>query len=184
MDGVGEHGRQSLRGREVVAETANGVSSAAASIIPHSQQVDKEVASKLDAQHLRDHVEVGDQGRLEDDGDVGGVEQFDGIAAVLSSVSGALDGQVHSESLEVYHHTENEDGGEQIHQVGQVLSVESLSQSSDLVLSGGQQMEEGNHRSLELGSSSGVDGGGGESFPYDGLTNVGGNEQRNSGAKT
>ena len=59
-----------------------------------------------------DHVEVGDEGGLEDDRDVGGVEELDGVAAVLASVPGALDGQVHPESLEVYHHAEDEDGGD------------------------------------------------------------------------
>ena len=159
VDGVSEDGGQGLGGREVVAETSNGVGSAASGVIPDSEQVYKEVSSKLDAEHLRYHVEIGDQGGLENDGYVGGVEELDGVAAVLTSVPGALDGQVHSESLEVDHHTEDEDGGEQVHQVGQVLSVESFPQSSHLVLSRGQEMEESNHCSLELSSSASVDSG-------------------------
>ena len=160
VDGVGEHGGQGLGGTEIVAESTHWVGATTSSIIPHSQQIDKEVTSELDTEHLRDHVEVGDQGGLEDDGYVGGVEELDGVAAVLTSVPGALDRQVHSESLEVDHHTEDEDGGEQVHQVGQVLSVESFSKSSHLVLSRGQEMEESNHSSLELSSSASVDSGG------------------------
>lgn len=37
--------------------------------------------------YLRDDVEIGDESRLQDDGDVGCVEQLDGIAAVLTSVT-------------------------------------------------------------------------------------------------
>ena len=99
VDGVSEHGGQRLRGREVVAEAADGVGAAAARVTPHAEQVDEEVAGELDAHHLRDHVEVGHQRGLEDDRDVGGVEEFDGVATVLASVPGALDGQIHSESL-------------------------------------------------------------------------------------
>ena len=94
---------------------------------------------------------------MENDGNIGGVEQFDGITAVLASVSCALDGQIHPESLEVYHHTKDENCGKEIHQVGQVLSVESLSQGSNFVLSCCQKMEESDHCSLELGSTSSVD---------------------------
>ena len=50
---------------------------------------------------LRDDVEVGDERRLEDDGNVGRVEEFDGIAAVLATVAGRLDGQVDAEALRV-----------------------------------------------------------------------------------
>ena len=92
MDGIGEDGAQGLWGREIVAETSDGIGSAASSVIPDSEQVYKEVSSKLDAEHLRYHVEIGDQRGLEDDGDVGGVEQLDGVAAVLASVPRALDG--------------------------------------------------------------------------------------------
>ena len=92
MDGVSEHGGQGLRGREVIAETSNRVGTAAASIAPHTEKVHEEVTSELDTEHLGDHVEIGHESRLENDGDVGGVEQLDGVAAVLSSVPGALDG--------------------------------------------------------------------------------------------
>ena len=49
--------------------------------------------------YLRDDVEVGDERRLQDDGDVGRVEQLDGVAAVLAAVAGRLDRQVHAEAL-------------------------------------------------------------------------------------
>ena len=60
--------------------------------------VDKEVASKLDTKHLGDHVEVGHESGLGNDGDVGGVEQLD-VEAAVSSIPGGLGVRVHSESL-------------------------------------------------------------------------------------
>ena len=66
---------------------------------PRPQQVDQEVAAEARGEHLGDDVEVGDQGGLQDDGDVGGVEQLDGVGVVLTTVAGRLDGQVNPEAL-------------------------------------------------------------------------------------
>ena len=86
--------------------------------------------------------------------------------------------------MEVYHHTEDEDGGEEVHQVGQVLPVESLPESPDLVLSGGQEVEQSDHGALELGAAASVDGGGGEGLPHDRLADVCRDEQGDARAKT
>ena len=184
VDGIGEDGAECLRRREIVAQTPHWVGAATSGVIPHTEQVYKEVSGKLDTQHLGYHVEIGDQGRLQDDGNVGSVEQFDGVTAVLASVAGTLDGQVNPEALEVYHHSKDEDCCEEVHQVGEVLSVESLPESPDLVLPGGQEVEQSDHGALEFGAAASVDGGGGEGLPDDGLADVGGDEQRNSRAKT
>lgn len=53
-------------------------------------------------------------------------------------------------NLEVYDDGENEHGGEQVHEVGQVLAVEGLAQRAHLVGARGQQVEQRNHRALEL----------------------------------
>jgi hypothetical protein len=50
--------------------------------------------------NLGDDVKVGDQCALEDDWDVTGVEEFDGIARVLATIPGRLDGQIHTETLQ------------------------------------------------------------------------------------
>ena len=49
-------------------------------------------------EHLGNDVEIGDQSALQDDGDVGSVEKFDGIRRILPSVSGRFDGEVDAES--------------------------------------------------------------------------------------
>lgn len=66
---------------------------------PGAEQIDQEVASEAGGEHLRDDVEVGHQGRLQDDGDVGGVEELDGVGVGVATVASRLDGQVHSEAL-------------------------------------------------------------------------------------
>ena len=42
-------------------------------------------------EQLRKEVEVADEGRLQDDGHVGGVEQLDGVLALLPAELGILD---------------------------------------------------------------------------------------------
>ena len=49
--------------------------------------------------YLRNDVEIGDQGGLQDDGDVGGVEELDRVRRVLTTVASRLDWQVHAEAL-------------------------------------------------------------------------------------
>ena len=85
--------------------------------------------------------------------------------------------------LEVDNHSKDQDCGKEIGQVGQVLPVEGFPQSADLVLSSGQQVEESNDCSLELGSTSGVDGGWRKRLPDDGFADVGGDEQGDTGAQ-
>lgn len=55
-----------------------------------------------------------------------------------------------SSHLEVYDYSKDEDSGQQVHQVGQILAVEGLTQSTDLVLPGGQKVEQGDDCSLEF----------------------------------
>lgn len=42
--------------------------------------------------YLRYDVKVGNQGTLQDNGDVGSVEEFDGVSGVLATVASTLDG--------------------------------------------------------------------------------------------
>lgn len=54
---------------------------------PSTEQINQEVATKACRQHLGDNIQVGYQGRLQDDGDVGGVEELDGVGVVLATVA-------------------------------------------------------------------------------------------------
>ena len=83
-------------------------------------------------------------------------------------------------NLEVYDDEEDGDSCHQVHQVGEVLSVESLTETPDFVSSGGEQVEESDDCSLKLGTFAGVDCCGRERFPDDRLTDVGSDEQGNT----
>lgn len=52
--------------------------------------------------------------------------------------------------LEVYDDTKHEDGGKEVHEIGEVLPVEGFPQCTDFVLSRGQQVEEGDYCSLKF----------------------------------
>lgn len=52
--------------------------------------------------------------------------------------------------LEVYHYSKDKYCGDEVHEVGQVLSVEGLSQSAHFVRAGGQQVEKSNDCALKF----------------------------------
>lgn len=66
---------------------------------PLAEKIDEEVASEFGGHHLRDDVQIADQSGLKDDGNIAGVEQLDRIAAVLTTITGRLDWQIHAETL-------------------------------------------------------------------------------------
>jgi hypothetical protein len=85
--------------------------------------------------------------------------------------------------LKIYDYSKDEDSCHEVGQVRQVLSVEGFPQGADLVLSGGQQVEEGNDCAFELCAPTGIYGGGGEGFPDYRFANVGGDEERDARAE-
>lgn len=69
-------------------------------------------------EHLWHEIEVADKSGLEDDGDVAGVEELDGVGWVLSSDFVVLDVDVNFESLEVDDKQEDQNSGHQVGEVG------------------------------------------------------------------
>ncbi len=61
-----------------------------------------------------------------------------------------LDGNLNTETLEVDDNGKDQNGCHDVHQVGEVLAVEGLSQSANLVGSRGQQVEQRNDCSFEF----------------------------------
>ena len=87
-------------------------------------------------------------------------------------------------TLEVDDHGEDNNGGDQVHAVGQVLSVESLAKGKLLVGPGDEEVDKADNGTLELGTTASVDGGRGESAPDNGLANVGRDEEGDTAAET
>lgn len=186
MYGIGQNVTHTLRRRQIIAQATNGIRTgwtATANIGPNAKQIDEEITLEFNGQHLRDDVQVGDKGRLQNDGNVGSVEQLDWIAAVLAAITGALDGQIDAETLEIDDDSKHQDGGQQVHQIGQILAIECLAQCTHFIVARGHQMEQSNYGALEFGATSRCHRGGREGLPHDRLAYVGRNEQRNARAQ-
>lgn len=67
--------------------------------MPLAEDSDKNVASEFLEEELGEEVEIGDKGGLENDWDVGGVEELDWVGLLVTSHFLALDGDIDSESL-------------------------------------------------------------------------------------
>lgn len=176
---------EAVGGRHVVCDTTGGKQLRGSFLgLPGTDELDEEVVREAGVQHLADHEDVGRQCRLQHDRHVGGVKETDGVRTAHASLAGRLDGDLDAEALQVDDSGKDGQSGEQVHDVGEMLSVECLAQGPSLVWPGHQQMEEGNDGAFKFFAASCVDGGWGKGFPDDGLADIGGNEERNSRAQT
>ncbi len=151
--------------------------------LPNSQKSDEEVAREAGSEHLGDNEDVGCQRRLQHDGHVRGVEELDGVGTTLSAEPVALDRNFNPESLEVDNSSENDDGCNEVHDIGEAVAPESFPERTALVVPGEKQMEQRDNGTLEFWATTSVDRGGGEGFPDDGFTDVGGDEKGDTRAK-
>lgn len=152
--------------------------------LPDSDHLDQKVVAEARVEHLTDEEDVGGQSRLEHDGHVGGVEETDGVRTAHTTLARGLDGNLDAETLEVDDSGEDGNSSDQVHDVGQVLAVESLLEGELLVGPGDQKVNKGDDGTLEFRTSASVDGGRRESLPDDRLANVGSDEERNTTAET
>ncbi len=184
VDRVEERLLEVERRGHVVGDTGSGVElGRTLTRLPNTEKLDKDVVREAGVQHLADEENVGAQSGLEHNGHVGRVEQTDGVRATHSTLARRLDRDLNAEALEVDNSREDNKGGEQVHDVRQVLAVESLAQSTLLVGPGEKEMEESNDGTLEFRTTTSVDGGGGEGLPHNGLANVRRNEERDTASK-
>jgi hypothetical protein len=174
-----------VKGRRHVVSNTRGSIKLGGSLagLPDTEELNQDVLREARVQHLADKEDVGAQGGLEHDGHVRGIEEADGVRSTHSTLAGRLDGDLHTEALEVNHGGKNEESSQQVHDVGKVLAIKGLTESALLVGPSQQKMEQSNDSTLELGATASVDGGGRESLPDNGLANVGGNEERDSASK-
>lgn len=121
---------------------------------------------------------------MKHDGHVRGVEEADGVGTAGAALAGGLDWDLDAEALEVDDGGEDDEGCEQVHDVGEILSVECLLESTLLVGPCEEQVEERNDGAFEFWASAGVDGGWRESLPDDGLADVGCDEEGDTASKT
>lgn len=152
--------------------------------LPNTEKTDEEIAREAGGQHLGHDEHVGRECRLQHDGHVRGIEELDGVRSTLTTEPVRLDRNLDAETLEIDNNGENDYGGDQVHDVGETVAPEGLTEGTPLVVPGEEEMEEGDDGAFELGTTSGVDGGGGERFPDDGLADVGRDEEGDTGSET
>lgn len=100
MEGVALDVEEVSGWADVVCQTADGgrVSSHVV-FLPLSKQIDEEVSSELSVEHLREEVEIGHKGGLEDNRDVGGVEELNSVRSLVATNASGGESQFNAESL-------------------------------------------------------------------------------------
>lgn len=114
---------------------------------------------------------------MQHDRHVGSVEELDRVGSTLSTEPVRLYRDLNTESLEVDDGGENDGSGNEIHDVWKASAPEGLTEGATLVVPGEEEMEESDKGTLEFWSTAGVDSGGGECLPDDGLANIGSNKE-------
>lgn len=132
---------------------------------------------------MRDDEHVRRERRLEHDRHVRGIEQLDGIRPPLTPEPVALHRDLEPEALQVDDHREHHHRRDQVHHIRQALPPERLPQRAAFIVPREQEVEQADDRALEFGSAAGVDRGGREGLPDDGLADVGGDEEGDAGAE-
>lgn len=152
--------------------------------LPDTEKLDQKVVAELGEERLAEKEDVGRKSRLEHDRHVRGVEEADWVRSAHTTLARRLDWNLDAETLKIDDGAKDSDGGQEIHDVWQVLSVEGLAKSELLVWPGDQKVDQSDNSTLKFWSSSGVDGSWGESLPDNGLANVGRDEEGDTATKT
>eukprot|EP00754_Rhynchopus_humris_P043535 Rhum_TRINITY_DN3343_c0_g1::Rhum_TRINITY_DN3343_c0_g1_i1::g.10629::m.10629 len=186
VHGVLQQVGERVRRRHVVRKSADRhrLSVSVAGVargLPLTEQVHEQVGREAGVEHLRDEVQVGHEGRLQDDRGVARVEQLDRLRGRRLRAR-VLQGDPDGEALEEDHDNEDQERGEQVHDVGQVGTVESVLQRAHLVVVLEDLLEQQHDGTLELRAAAGVQRERREGLPDDGLADGRGHEQRDTRA--
>eukprot|EP01083_Nonionella_stella_P298452 1013003_1 len=149
-------------------------------LLPFSKNTYKDVGWCTVVKELGYKVKIGYQGSLKDDRHVGSVEKLDWVCSLLSTVLLVLHRKIYTPSLEVDDYDKDQNGSEEIGQVGQVLTVQCLLKCAKLVTTGNEKMEESNNSSFEFSSTSGVECSRTKCLPDDGFANVSSDKEGNT----
>lgn len=182
VDRISQHGPERLRRRNVVSKTTDRDRVAAATVLPYTKNANKKVGGEALVDKLREEVEVGDESSLKDDGNVGSVEQLDGVRCNETTL--ILDLELDTETLEVNNDQEHHNSCDEVSQVREVRAVESLEKSRELVGTNVKKVEESDDCALEFRAVRTSDSNWREGLPNDSLANVRSNEDRDSRADT
>lgn len=110
-------------------------------------------------------------------------EDADWVRSTSTTLAGGLDWDLNAESLKVDDSRKDEEGRDEVHDVGEILSVEGFVKGTLLIWPCQEQVKERNDSAFEFWPTACVNGGRGESLPDDRLADVCGNEKRDTASK-
>jgi hypothetical protein len=144
---------QALWWADVVCEAANWcLMSSHIIVLPLAKETNENIASELSGENLGEEVNVGDEGCLKDNWNVGGVEQLDWIWLLETSHLSTGETELNSETLEVNNDHHDDSGGEEVAKVGGILSIKRLLQTIKLIWFRDQKVEGSDDGAFEFGS--------------------------------
>lgn len=170
---------------DVVCEAANRLlMTGHVVVLPLAEQADQEVAAEALGKDLGEEINIGDEGGLQDDRNVRGVEELDRERLLDTAL--LLRRQVENdlEVLDVDDNKHDENRRDQVVQIRRTLSHEGLVDGHRRVRLGDEEVEQGNDGALKLGSLVRADRDRGEALPDDVLADVGGNKQADARTET
>jgi len=179
MERLGDIGQEVSRWGDPVGKPADG-DAGALDLLPVADIAYPPAPFEAFEQDLGEEVEVADEGGLEDDRDVGGVEQLDREGGRNPSVLLVHQLHLHLEPLQVDHQEEHEHSCEEVGQVGRGVPIEGLVDGRPFVRLGQQQMDQGDDRPFELSPVLRLDGDGTERSPDDVFRDVYSNKERDT----
>lgn len=174
VEGFGEDLLRAAGGADEVGEAAFG----APFVVEGAEEADEEVVPPAVVEHFGDEEDVGEDGGGEDDGDVGDVEEFDGVFTAKAAVAGVLDGDFDAHGFEVDDDEEDGDGSEDAEDVRGASGADEGGADGAGAEEG---LEKGNDGAVVKGVGRGLDEG--EGVPHDLLGDASGDEEGDAGAK-
>ena len=174
VKGFGEDFLRAARGADPVREAAFRASF----VVEGPEEADEEVFAPTVMEHFGNEEDIGEDGGGEDDGDIGDVEEFNGVFAAKTAVAGVLDRDFDAHGFEVDDDEEDAESREEPEDVGGAGFTDKGGTDGTVAE---ESLEEGDDCAMIEGVSGGMDEG--EHVPHDLLGDTSGDEEGDAGAK-
>jgi len=174
VKGFGDDFLRAARGADPVREAAFRASF----VVEGPEEADEEVFAPAVMEHFGDEEDIGEDGGGEDNGDVGDIEEFNGVFAAKTAVAGVLDRDFDAHGFEVDDDEEDTEGSEEAEDVGGAGCTDEGGADGAVAEEG---LEEGDDCAMIECVSGGLDEG--EHVPHDLLGDTSGDEEGDPGAK-
>lgn len=173
---------------EVVSKTSNWNSIISGKTafwgLPNTEDASDEGLWPVASDHLRELANLGNDGALNDDWGVGGIEETDLIWLWLLAVHGGLETDIDLDVFEEDNSDENKDGGENARKVWKVGAEDSFTKSAKFVLANDKEVEESDDSTFVFNTVTVLVLLEGEETPHDLFADVSADEEGSARANT